>query len=76
MLVTTPNKELFTTAPENSVLFRVSKNNLVSNPEINVNSMLDSTGLSAYFDSVYTVAEFEEYKNCMVSSYKHALSFF
>ena len=80
LLVTVPNAELFTTAPKSSVLFKVSQNNLVSNPDINVKSMLDSSDLSAYFDSVYTVVEFEEYKNCMVSFYifnhRHTGQFF
>ena len=61
------NEELFTNAPKDSVLYRVAQNNLYSDPEISARSMLESTDLLAYYDSVDTVSEFQEFKTCLVS---------
>ena len=61
------NEELFTNAPKNSVLFRVGQNNLYTHPDVSARSMLESTDLLAYYDSVDAVAESQEFKTCLVS---------
>ena len=73
-MVTPGNKELFTNAPEGSVLSRVNQNNLYSDPDVNIKSILESTSKLAYYDSVTTVVEFEEYKTCSVGEiYRYRL---
>ena len=66
LLVTMANEELFTNAPKNSVLYRISQNNLYTHPEISARSMLESTDLLAYYDSVASVVESQEFKTCLV----------
>ena len=58
---------LFKTAPKDSVLFRVSKDNLYVDPDFSFKSMLESTDLLAYYDSVDAVIESKEFKTCLVS---------
>ena len=58
---------LFKIAPEDSVLFKVNKQNLYVDPDFNFKSMLESTDLLAYYDSVDAVVESKEFKTCLVS---------
>ena len=58
---------LFKNAPKDSVLFRVSKDNLYVDPDFSFKSMLESTDLLAYYDSVDAVVESKEFKTCLVS---------
>ena len=58
---------LFKIAPKDSVLFRVNKQNLYVDPDFNFKSMLESTDLLAYYDSVDAVVESKEFKTCLVS---------
>jgi hypothetical protein len=67
LLVTPANEELFTNAPKGSVLSRVNQNNMYSDSDVNVKSMLESREQLAYYDSVSTVVAFDEYKACSVS---------
>ena len=59
---------LFKNAPKDSVLFRVSKDNLYVDPDFSFKSMLESTDLLAYYDSVDAVLESKEFKTCLVSN--------
>ena len=67
LLVTQANAELFTNAPKGSVLSRVNENNMYSDPDVNVKSMLESRDKLAYYDSVSTVVALDVYKTCSVS---------
>ena len=58
---------LFKIAPKDSVLFKVNKQNLYVDPDFNFKSMLESTDLLAYYDSVDSVVESKEFKTCLVS---------
>ena len=58
---------LFKIAPKDSVLFKVNKQNLYVDPDFNFKSMLESTDLLAYYDSVDAVVESKEFKTCLVS---------
>jgi hypothetical protein len=58
---------LFKNAPKDSALFRVSKDNLYVDPDFSFKSMLESTDLLAYYDSVDAVVESKEFKTCLVS---------
>ena len=57
----------FKIAPKDSVLFKVNKQNLYVDPDFNFKSMLESTDLLAYYDSVDAVVESKEFKTCLVS---------
>ena len=67
LLVTMANEELFTNAPKESVLFRLSQKNVYAHPDVNAKSMVESTDLLAYYNSVTNVAEYIEFKTCLVS---------
>ena len=58
---------LFKNAPKDSALFRVGKDNLYVDPDFSFKSMLESTDLLAYYDSVDAVVESKEFKTCLVS---------
>ena len=58
---------LFKIAPKDSILFKVNKQNLYVDPDFNFKSMLESTDLLAYYDSVDAVVESKEFKTCLVS---------
>lgn len=68
LLVKVEHEELFTTAPIGSVLSRVNQNNLHTDPDISVKSILESREKLAYYDSISNFLEFEEYKACSVST--------
>ena len=61
------NEELFTNAPKESVLFRLSQKNVYAHPDVSAKSMVESTDLLAYYDSVDAVVESKEFKTCLVS---------
>ena len=61
------NEELFTNAPKESVLFRLSQKNVYAHPDVSAESMVESTDLLAYYNSVTNVAEYNEFKTCLVS---------
>ena len=61
------NEELFTNAPKDSVLFRLSQKNVYAHPDVSAKSMVESTDLLAYYNSVTNVAEYIEFKTCLVS---------
>ena len=60
------NEELFTNAPKDSVLFRLSQKHVYAHPDVNAKSMLESTDLLAYYNSVDNVVEYKEFKSCLV----------
>ena len=61
------NEELFTNAPKESVLYRLSQKNVYAHPDVSAKSMVESTDLLAYYNSVTNVAEYIEFKTCLVS---------